>query len=237
MTEPATYELTDRIATITIDDGKVNAFSITMLQALHRALDQAESDGAVVVLKGRDGCFSAGFDLKVFAGEPERVLEMLTLGATLAERLLSFPTPVVVACTGHAIAAGSFLPLAADARIGADGPFQIGLSEVRIGMTVPWFAIELARARLHPAHYDRAVICAAMYSPREAVTAGFLDEVVAAENLHGAAMEAAGTLAELDPGAHAATKLRARADVLAVLRSAIETELVAENFPAAGSQG
>ena len=151
MTEPATYELRGRIATITIDDGKVNAFSITMLQALHRALDQAESDGAVVVLEGRDGCFSAGFDLKVFAGEPERVLEMLTLGATLAERLLSFPTPVVVACTGHAIAAGSFLPLAADARIGADGPFQIGLSEVRIGMTVPWFAISsLGRACTPP---------------------------------------------------------------------------------------
>lgn len=189
-----------------------------------------------MVLEGREKCFSAGFDLKVFAGEPERVLEMLTLGATLAERVLSFPTPVVVACTGHAIAAGSFLALAADARVGADGPFQIGLSEVRIGMTVPWFAIELARGRLHPAHYDRAVICAAMYSPQEALTAGFLDEVVAEDELHETAMSVAGTLAELDPGAHAATKLRARADVLAVLRSAIETELVAENFPAAGAQ-
>ena len=124
MTEPATYELTDRIATITIDDGKVNAFSITMLQALHRALDQAESDGAVVVLEGRDGCFSAGFDLKVFAGEPERVLEMLTLGATLAERLLSFPTPVVVACTGHAIAAGASWPWRRTPASGRTGHFR-----------------------------------------------------------------------------------------------------------------
>ena len=142
MTQLATYGLDGRIATIAMDDGKVNALSIEMLKTLHAAFDRAEQDGAVVVLTGREGRFSAGFDLKVFnSGDVDLVVEMLSLGATLAERVLSFPTPVVVACNGHAIAAGSFLPLAADVRIGVDGPFQIGLNEVEIGLTVPWFAI------------------------------------------------------------------------------------------------
>jgi enoyl-CoA hydratase len=229
MTELVGYEGVGGIATITMDDGKVNALSIAMLRALHSAFDRAEQDNAVVLLQGRESYFSAGFDLKVFANEPENLLEMLTLGATLAERILAFPTPVVIACNGHAVAAGSFLLLAADARIGVDGAFRIGLNEVKIGLTVPWFAIELARQRLHPAHYDRAVVNATMYSPQEAVAAGFLDRVVSASELPAASLLAAEELAQLDPTAHAATKLRARAGALKALRSAIETELTADN--------
>lgn len=225
ISELATYELDGRTATITLDDGKVNAFSIPMLQAIHAAFDQAERDQAVVVLSGRKNRFSAGFDIKGFSAGVEPLLEMLTLGATLSERIMAFPTPVIVACTGHAIAAGTFPLLAADLRIGTAGAFQIGLNEVKIGLTVPWFAIELARQRLHPAHFDRSVVNATIYSPSEAVAAGFLDRVVTADELRATSLEAAAELAELDPTAHAATKLRARAGALQALRRAIETEL------------
>jgi enoyl-CoA hydratase len=231
MTELASYELEGSIATITMDDGKVNAFSIPMLKALHTALDRAERDGAIVVLTGRENYFSAGFDLKVFAGgEVDQVIEMLTLGATFAERILSFPTPVIAACSGHAVAAGSFVLLAADLRIGTEGPFQIGLNEVKIGLTVPWFAIELARQRLTPAHFDRAVVGATMHSPSEAVTAGFLDRVVSASELRAASIVGAEALAELNPAAHAATKLRVRGSALKAIRTAIETELTPEGL-------
>jgi enoyl-CoA hydratase len=231
MAELATYELDDRIATIAMDDGKVNAFSIPMLKALHAALDQAEHDDAIVILTGREGYFSAGFDLKVFAGgDVGQVIEMLTLGATLAERILGFERPVITACSGHTVAAGAFMALAADMRIGTDGPFKVGLNEVKIGLTVPWFVIELARQRLNPAHFNRAVVSATMYSPAEAVTAGFLDEVVPASELRAASLTVAAELAELNPQAHTATKLRARADALKAIRSAIETELTIEGL-------
>lgn len=208
-----------------MDDGKVNALSIPMLRELHAALDQAEADGAVVVLAGREGYLSAGFDLGVFRDEPERLPEMLRLGATLCERLLSFPTPILAAAPGHAIAAGSFLLLSADARIGVEGPFKIGLNEVRIGLTMPLFVIELARHRLAPAHFDRAVINAAMYEAAGAVTAGFLDQAVPAADLEEATAAAAADLAGLNPEAHAATKLRARGTALTALGAAIEAEL------------
>jgi enoyl-CoA hydratase len=231
MGELASYELQERIARIAMDDGKVNALSISMLRTLHAALDQAQRDQAVVILTGREGYLSAGFDLKVFAsGDGAAVQEMLMLGATLNERLLAFATPVLVACSGHAVAAGSFLLLSADMRIGAAGPFQIGLNEVRIGLTVPWFVIELARQRLHPAHFDRTVVNAALYAPEDAIGAGFLDRVVPAGELEAAAREAAEDLATLNADAHVATKLRARGAALKAVRDAIESELSIENF-------
>jgi enoyl-CoA hydratase len=228
MSDPVTYELHGDVATIAMDDGKVNALSTRMLTAVHEALDRAERDGAVVVLSGRERYFSAGFDLAVFSTGGEQVLEMLTLGATLAQRILAHPRPVVAACSGHAVAAGSFLLLAADVRIGADGPFKLGLNEVAIGLTVPWFAIELARHRLAPAYFDAAVVRAAMFDPHEAVVAGLLDRVAEPEQLQAAALTAARELAKLDAAAHAATKLRARARALEAVRSAIDSELTLE---------
>lgn len=229
MTQLATYELEGRIATIAMDDGKVNAFSIAMLEQLHAALDQAERDEAVVLLTGREGKLSAGFDLSVFgSGDANLVVEMLRQGARLAERIFTFPSPVVVACTGHAIAAGSFALLTADARIAADGPFQIGLNETRIGLTLPTFAVELARRRLNPAHFDQAVIDAQLVTPAEAVAAGWVDRVVAPHELRDAAVDAATQLAGLDRAAYVANKLRARGDAAERVHELIETELTVE---------
>lgn len=225
MTEPVSYDRSQTVSTIRMDDGKVNVFSIPMLHALHEAFDQAERDGTVVLLSGRPGCFSAGFDLGVFQGAAEDALVMLRLGATLAERILSFPAPVAVACTGHAFPAGAFLLMAADTRVGVDGPFKLGLNEVRIGLTLPWFAIVLARHRLNPAHFDHAAVTGAMFDPRSAREAGLLDAVVEPDQLDAAAGAAVEELAALHRDAHVATKLRARRDVLAELRAAIESEL------------
>jgi enoyl-CoA hydratase len=231
MAELATYELEGRIATIAMDDGKVNAFSIEMLKAVLGALDQAEKDAAVVVLTGREKYFSAGFDLKVFSERPGEIVEMLTLGARLSERILSFPTPVLVACNGHAIAAGTFPALAADLRIGVEGPYKLGLNEVKIGLTVPLYVVELARQRLTPADFNRSLVNATMYSPEEAVGAGLLDRLVPAEELREASLAAAEELAELNMDAHAATKLRVRDGALKALRAAIDTELAQQAGP------
>lgn len=225
MTSLVSYESDGRIATITMDDRKVNVFGVPMLKALHAAFDRAEQEQAVVVLTGREGYFSAGFDLKVFTQGRERVVEMLALGATLAERLMAFPAPVVAACTGHAYPAGAFLLLSSDVRIGTDGPYNIGLNEVKIGLTLPRFAIEIARHRLAPAYFDRCLITAAMCRPAEAVTAGFLDQVVAPADMPAASRAAAEELAGLDFVAHAASKLRVRGRAREALRAAIESEL------------
>ncbi|MDA8040117.1 MAG: crotonase/enoyl-CoA hydratase family protein [Actinomycetota bacterium] len=224
MGEAVSYELGDGIASISMDDGKVNALSLGMLAELDAALDQAGDDGAAVVITGRSGVFSAGFDLKVLRSGGEAARTMLRQGFELAERLLCFPAPVVVACSGHALAMASFLLLSADYRIGADGPFKIGPNEVAIGMVMPLTGVELCRQRLTPAHFNRAVANAEIYGPAGALEAGFLDRVVPAGDLAGTALEVAGALAALDRQAHAATKLRVRDQALAAIRAAIAAD-------------
>ena len=227
MSEPVTYSLEAGVATLTLDDGRVNALSIPNLEALHGAFGRAERDAAVVLLRGRGELFSAGFDLTVLQrGGESAMREMVHLGATLAERILAFPAPVVVACTGHAYPAGAFLMLSADRRIGARGDFRIGLNEVAIGLTVPLFAVELARHRLTPAHFHR-ITTGDMIAPEEAVQAGFLDELVPAADLHERAGEVAFGLTRIDRKAHTATKERVRARVLRDVRAAIGAELTA----------
>jgi len=225
MGKRVSYERSEGVSTITMDDGKVNAMSVAMMEELNAALDQAEKDRSVVILTGREGVLSAGFDLAVFKQGTEPLMEMLRVGARLTERLLSFPLPVVAACSGHAIAMGSFLLMSCDARIGIDGPFKIGMNEVAIGMTLPYFAVVIARHRLTPAYFNRGAILAEMYSPQEAIVPGFLDRVVSAEQLLGTARETAAALSKLDMPAHAGTKLRVRGPMLEALREAITSEL------------
>jgi len=229
MNELVNFDSHDGIAFITMDDGKANAYSLDMLTELHSALGQAEAEDAMVVLKGRPGRFSAGFDLKVFQEQPGRIAEMVGQGARLSERLLSFPRPVLAACTGHAVAAGAFTLLSADSRIGLAGPFQIGLNEVAIGLTVPLFVVELARRRLTPAAFDKSVVTAAVFGPADAATAGFLDQVVEEADFEDAISLEAARLAALPAEAHRATKERARGADLETIRKAIETELSANS--------
>lgn len=219
-----TYRLEDAVAIISMDDGKVNALSLSMLRELDAAFDRAAQDGAVVLLEGRPGRFSAGFDLAALrAGGPDAVA-MLRAGFELAARALSFPTPVVIACTGHAIAMGVFLVLSGDYRIGAAGPYKIVANEVAIGLTMPYAAVEICRQRLAPAHFNRAVTLAETYTPEAAVAAGFLDRVVDESDLHHAARSVAVELSKLDLAAHAASKLRTRAPALAAIRAGIDGE-------------
>jgi enoyl-CoA hydratase len=218
------YRLCDSIATITMDDGKVNVLSRAMLTELDAALSRAAADRAVVVLTGREGVFSAGFDLPVLRAGGAEAADLLRAGFDLAARLLAFPTPVLVACPGHAVAMGVFLVLSGDYRIGARGSYKLTANEVAIGMTMPRAAVEICRQRLTPACFNRAVVLAEVFPPEEAVAAGLLDRTVPAPELAQAAAEAAAELASLDLDAHAATKLRARQLVGYAVREAIEAD-------------
>jgi enoyl-CoA hydratase len=222
--KPVRYELEGNIARITMDDGKVNALSPEMLQGIDAALDRAAADRAPVVLRGRDGVFSAGFHLPTLrAGGPD-ARDMVGAGFELAVRMLSFPLPVVVACPGHAIAMAVFLLQSGDYRVGAAGPYKITANEVALGITMPHAAIEICRQRLAPAHFNRAMINAEVYSPDDAVDAGFLDRVVPPSELDRAAREVAIELGRLDQDAHAATKLAVRDQALRAIRAGIEAD-------------
>ena len=224
MSELVTYNLNDGVATVTLANGKVNAISPDVIAGLNRALDQAEQDKAVVILTGQPGILSGGYDLKVMVSSPQAALDLVAAGSTLARRMLAHPFPIIVACPGHAVAKGAFLLLSSDYRIGVDGPFNIGLNEVKIGMTMHQVGIAIARDRLTTPTFQRSVINAEMFNPQGALSAGFLDRVVAAEELLPVANEVAQQLKGLNMGAHKKTKLKVRKLLLETLDAAIETD-------------
>jgi len=226
MSEQVTYALVGAVAHIAIDDGKANALSHAVLLALNEGLDRAEHEAKAVVLSGRPGRFCAGFDLSVMTAGPDAVRALVREGGLLMMRLYEFPCPVVVACSGHALAAGAIMLMAADVRIGVQGAFKIGLNEVSIGMPVPIFAAELARDRLSRRHLTAATALATIYDPDGAVDAGYLDTVVEPSTLLNEAIGRADTLAStLNLRAFRATRTTMRATVAAHVRTSLNDDI------------
>jgi enoyl-CoA hydratase len=221
MNDLVSYQLEDGIATLTLDNGKVNAISPEVIEAFHSALDRAVADKAIVIITGTPGMFSGGYDLKVMTSGPQNAIALVAAGSGLARRMLAHPFPIIAACTGHAVAKGAFILLSSDYRVGVDGPFRIGLNEVQIGMTMHHVGIELARDRLRKSYFNRSVINAEMFGPAEAVSAGFLDAVVAPDALMPAALAMAEQMKKLNMTAHANTKVKARRAFLETLDWAI----------------
>ncbi|MGV0792940.1 crotonase/enoyl-CoA hydratase family protein [Mycolicibacterium sp. XJ1819] len=223
MTSTVGFELNESVATISMDDGKVNVLGPDMQAAVNGALDRAEKESAkAVVLAGNSRVFSGGFDLTVFqSGDKNAALGMLTGGFELAVRCMTFPAPVIMAATGPAIAMGSFLLLSGDHRVGQPKT-RCQAIEVAIGMTIPNAALEIMRMRLTPAAFQRGAALASTYAGDHAVAAGWLDELVDADKVLTRAQEVAAEAAQLNTGAHLATKLKARDAALTAIRAGID---------------
>lgn len=220
-----TYELAGKVAVLRMDDGKANALSDQMITEIDGALERACKEAGAVVLAGRPDRFCAGFDLRAMMAGPASARALLERGAKLYTRLYGLPIPLVIACTGHALAGGALVMLTGDLRLVAAGAFRIGLNEVAIGLPVPVLAQALAKDRLSHGELSRATLLARIYSPEEAVRAGYADEVVPAEEVLARAQAEASKLAELSRQAFHATKVRLRGATIAHIENTLESDL------------
>jgi enoyl-CoA hydratase len=225
------YDLDGKVAVLKMDDGRANAVTHDMIAALHAALDRAEKEAHATLLLGRPGRFSAGFDLSVMTAGPDQARDLVTAGAELLLRMYLHPQPLIAGCTGHALAAGGLLLLASDTRVGVAGDFKIGLNEVAIGLQLPIFGIELARDRLSKRYFTQSAIQGTIYGPEDAKAAGFLDRVVAPEQLEAVVREEAARQADLPTGALAGTKKDARSAVVAHALDTLEADMKSIGSP------
>lgn len=222
MTAPATIEIKDDIAIITMDDGKANAINPPMLEALHACLDKAEKDAKAVIITGREGRFSGGFDLKLMMSLPgAEVKALVDGGGKLALRLYTFPMPVIAACTGHGVAMGCFILLSCDIRVGTAGAFKIGANETAINMVLPTFASELVKARVADDYKTRSMVFAELFDPENARKAGYLDQVVEADQLLPAAIGYAEGLKGLTGSSFTGNKLLLREKTIATIKASL----------------
>ncbi len=235
MSDALTIERRGNVMVLHLDDGKANALSFELIAAIRSAIAEAEADGGVgaVVIHGRPGRFSGGFDLGVMFGDDfDRIIELVADGGALVRTLYGASVPVVAACTGHAIAAGALMLLGCDVRVGADIPAKIGLNEVAIKMVLPDWAFTICNDRLSVRHRQRAIANARLSAPRDAVDVGFLDEVVPEAEVLDRALAVASELADtLDPNAYRGTLIKLRGPVLATMDEQIAADRTAGRAP------
>ncbi len=225
MSDPLTYQLENKVAIIQMDDGKANALSRPMIDGLIALLARAESEASAVVLAGRAERFCAGFDLRVMMSGPAAATELLKAGSELLLKLYGATIPLVIACTGHALAGGALVVLTGDYRIGTAGAYKIGLNEVAIGMPVPVLAMELARDRLVPTELVHATLHAKIYSPEEAAAAGYLDLVAQPDQTLSRARLEAERLGAHSRSAFRATKTRLRGKTIEYIRATMDEDM------------
>ena len=224
--------MTDQLATltsegdvsiITLNDGKANVFSPQMSKTISSLLDEVPDDKGSLVITGRPGIFSAGFDLKIISsGDASAVSSMIKTGFTLLARVYNFPRPVIAACSGHGVALGAFLLCCADYRIGAKGQFIVQANETRNNMSIPIPILEISKTRISKTHWYRAILNAEAYPIEKAIEPGYLDEVVEAESLMTRAMEVANDLATLGHPHYKITKDLDQKDTLKRIHDAID---------------
>jgi enoyl-CoA hydratase len=222
-----TYETHDGVATITLDDGKVNAMAGPLFADLGRALDQAEGERPIaVVIAGRPGFFSAGLDLKLLPTlAPAEFKSTLTAFGEIMLRVFTFPVPCIAAMTGHAIAGGAFLAFACDERYFLDGPYKLHVNEVARAMPLPTWALAIAQSAIPPRWQTEAILHAHPYTPAEAASHSMVEEVIApGVSVVHRARQAAGRLAGLDLNAYATAKRRMRERDVAWARKNLEAE-------------
>ena len=208
--------MSDRLATltskydisiITLDDGKANVFSPKMIQDVNECLDKVPTESGALIITGREGMFSAGFDSKIIsAGDIQATMDMSLSGFKLLSRIFSFPRPILAACSGHGIALGTFLLCCCDYRVGVKGDFMIGANEMRTNMVIPIPILELISHRVSASHKYRAILGAEMYSIESGLEAGLIDEIVDPENLMETAMLKAKDLATMGHPSYTLTK-------------------------------
>lgn len=198
----------DGVLDVRLDDGGPNVLRPEVCDALAAAL--TSHPDAAVLLRGRDGMFSAGLDLRwMIANPPDRIGDLLRACGRMLMTVWVHPRPVVVAATGHAVAAGTMLAMAGDHVVAADGGTW-GLNETVNGMEIPRFGIDLAAARLTPRDLDGLLVAGERLDARRAVTVGMADVVVEPDEVLARAEERLAHLAALPAAAYAGNKHRIR---------------------------
>lgn len=211
------------ISIITLDDGKANVFSPDMIEAVNKCLDEVSETSGALIIQGREGMFSAGFDLKIFQSEDMELIGKMTVaGFSLLARIFSFPRPVIAACSGHGIALGTFLLCCCDYRIGVKGDYLIGANEMKTNMVIPTPILELIKFRISDNYKYRSILAAEMFSHEGAISANLLDEIVDSNALHERAIEKANELKEVGHPSYKLTKDLFQKESLIKINNAIK---------------
>lgn len=152
----------------------------------------------VVVVSGHGKSFSAGADLAAFepreAGDRTSVRDAADLGRLMAEAVEAMNAVTIAKIHGHCVGGGVVLAAACDLRVAAEDTY-FSIPEVDLGIPLAWGGIPRLVREIGPALTKELVLTCRPFSAAEAKAAGFLNRVVAPDDLAGEVDELAAQLA------------------------------------------
>lgn len=196
------WEADGRVGRLTLTRPEArNALSRAVLEGLAEAAAwfDARTEVSVVVVAGQGPSFSGGFDLadRTWAdlGPPEA---SAAVGRAMAEAVAGMRAVTVAAVQGHCVGGGVVLAAACDLRVAAtDATFRI--PEVDLGVPLYWAGIPLLVRQLGPAVTKELVMTGRAFAADEARSMGFVNRVVAREELEAATEALVAELAAKPP--------------------------------------
>lgn len=190
-----------------------NAINDRFIEEMHRALDVAGADDVrAIVLTASGRTFSGGLDLvEIYEYDRIELARFVDAFDDLFERVFALSKPLLAAVSGHAIAGGCVLAMAADARILAPGPYAIGLTEAALGLPLPAAALEIARSAVPRGVVTEWLLEGRRFSPEEARRDGVAHVLTGEGGALSDAVERATRLAIAAPRAVQAIKKDLRA--------------------------
>ncbi len=202
-------EQSDTITTVRLENGKVNALSREVVDALHQSLQQLRDDGQTraMILTGTGAFFSFGLDVpQLLTFDRSQLTDYLHRFCRLKTDLYLFPKPVVAAVNGHATGGGCMLVLPCDYRIMVSGKAKISLNEINLGVPVFAGSAAILQASVGTRTAETILYEGGMLSSEQAQQYGMVDQVAAAGDLMITAREKAAELGGKFPPAFAQIK-------------------------------
>lgn len=204
-----------------------NALSPDLLAEISALVAAAPGDGAeALVLSGSQGIFTGGLDVPLLLtldhDEMTRGLGEF-FGAMAA--LAGSEIPVAAAITGHSPAGGAVLTLFCDWRVMAEGPFFIGLNEVRIGLPMPSVVADALARVVGQRHADVLCLTGQLLKPDEALSVGLVDRVVPLDQVIQEAVRWSAELTQLPTRAIRETRRTVNRDLVAILEEARSSDV------------
>jgi enoyl-CoA hydratase/carnithine racemase len=196
-----------------------NALSPDLLAELCERIAEAPNDGAgALVLSGSEGLFTGGLDVPVLLSlDRDAMVRALEIFFGAMEALAGSELPVAAAVTGHSPAGGAVLSLFCDWRVMADGPYVIGLNEVRIGIPIPTIVHEALARVVGRRQAERLCQTGSLLAPSEALEVGLVDRIEPVDRVVASAVQWCRELTELPPHALAGTRRTVRRDLVEIV--------------------
>jgi enoyl-CoA hydratase/carnithine racemase len=193
-----------------------NALSPDLLAEIRSQVEAAPKDGArALVLSGSEGLFTGGLDVPLLLSlDRDAMVAALELFFDAMKVLAHSELPVAAAITGHCPAGGAVLSLFCDWRVMAEGPFVIGLNEVRIGIPMPLVVAGALARVVGSRHAEELCQTGRLLAPEDALSVGLVDRVVPVHEVVQAAVDWCRELTGLPQHALRLTRGTVRRDLI-----------------------